>query len=75
METMASLPLWGGFAAFILLATLMDLGGSRKEQAMTNSQAWRWSLVWLALAVAFGSLLGLYTWKTQGTALAVQATS
>ena len=75
MDTMASLPLWGGFAAFILLATLIDLGGSRKEQAMTTSQAWRWSLVWLGLAVAFGSLLGLYTWSTQGSALAVQATS
>ncbi|RMG18931.1 MAG: TerC family protein [Planctomycetota bacterium] len=50
--------LWLGFVAFMLLATVVDLGLGRRQKAMTARAALTWCAVWIALALAFN--VGIY---------------
>ena len=57
METIGNPWLWGGFAAVVIVALLVDLvlmrhGGPHK---VTFKEALWWSLGWIALAMAFNA--------------------
>lgn len=48
--------LWIGFTVFVLLMLALDLGVfNRKSHVVTFKEALVWSLVWIALASAFGA--------------------
>jgi tellurite resistance protein TerC len=52
--------MWGGFLAFVLSMLAIDLGVfHRKSHAITFREAAGWSVVWVALALAFGGLVYL----------------
>ncbi len=62
METIGSPMLWGAFAAFVVVALLVDLvlmrhGGPHK---VTFKEAAWWSVGWVALAFAFNAALWWY---------------
>ncbi|KRB05000.1 TerC family protein [Lysobacter sp. Root690] len=62
METIGSPMLWGAFAAFVVVALLVDLvlmrhGGPHK---VTFKEAAWWSVGWIALALLFNA--GLWWW-------------
>ena len=62
METIGSPLLWGGFAAMVVVALLVDLvlmrsGGPHK---VTFKEAAYWSLGWVALALLFNAGLWWY---------------
>jgi tellurite resistance protein TerC len=65
METIGSPMLWGAFAAFVVVALLVDLvlmrhGGPHK---VTFKEAAWWSVGWIALALVFNA--GLWWWVSQ----------
>ncbi|MGO1070943.1 TerC family protein [Lysobacter sp. CA199] len=65
METIGSPMLWGAFAAFVVVALLVDLvlmrhGGPHK---VTFKEAAWWSLGWIVLALLFNA--GLWWWLSQ----------
>lgn len=65
METIGSPMLWGAFAAFVVVALLVDLvlmrhGGPHK---VTFKEAVWWSVGWIVLALAFNA--GLWWWVTE----------
>ncbi|MGO4774902.1 TerC/Alx family metal homeostasis membrane protein, partial [Lysobacter sp. 2RAB21] len=65
METIGSPMLWGAFAAFVVVALLVDLvlmrhGGPHK---VTFKEAAWWSVGWIALALVFN--VGLWWWVSQ----------
>jgi len=50
--------LWVGFNLFVLLAVALDLGVfHRKAHKIELQEAALWSVIWIALAVVFGSFL------------------
>ena len=58
MESIGSIWMWGGFVAFVLALLALDLGVfHRKAHAVTVKEAATWSLVWVALALAFNGLI------------------
>jgi len=58
MESIGSIWMWGGFVAFVLAMLALDLGVfHRKAHAVTVKEAATWSLVWVALALAFNGLI------------------
>lgn len=68
METIGSPMLWGGFAAFVVVALLVDLvlmrhGGPHK---VTFKEAAWWSVGWIALAFAFNAALWWYVTRESG---------
>ncbi len=68
METIGNPWLWGGFAALVAAALLVDLvlmrhGGAHK---VTFKEAMWWSLGWIALAMAFNGGLWWYVNETAG---------
>ena len=72
METIGSPMLWGAFAAFVVVALLVDLvlmrhGGPHK---VTFKEALYWSAGWVALALAFNGGLWWYVHETAGLAQA-----
>ncbi|MBN7138401.1 hypothetical protein A7A76_00630 [Lysobacter enzymogenes] len=68
METIGSPMLWGAFAAFVVVALLVDLvlmrhGGPHK---VTFKEAAWWSVGWIALAFAFNAALWWYVSRESG---------
>ncbi len=67
IETVGTWWMWAGFFIFVVLmiaADLLLLGGGRSHR-VTVREALGWSLVWIALALAFNALLW---WHLDGTA-------
>ena len=66
-DTIGTPGLWATFAAFVVAALAIDLWvmDRRTEQAVGVKAAAAWSVVWIALALAFGA--GLWAWL-DGTA-------
>ena len=70
-STWAGYPVWAwiGFAVFILLMLVLDLGVlNRKAHAVTYREAATWSAVWVSLALVFA---GLVFWR-EGRLIGVQ---
>ena len=72
METIGSPLLWGGFAAMVVVALLVDLvlmrsGGPHK---VTFKEAAYWRLGWVALALLFNAGLWWYLTETAGSVVA-----
>ncbi len=61
-DTIGTPALWGAFAAFVIVALAVDLWvmDHRSSQTVGVKAAAVWSLVWIALALAFGAGLWLY---------------
>jgi tellurite resistance protein TerC len=60
---------WLGFLGFVLAMLALDLGVfHRKDHAVRPREALAWSLVWVALSLAFAGLV----WKTSGARPAVE---
>jgi tellurite resistance protein TerC len=58
--------LWGGFAALVLLMLALDLGVfHRRAHAVGPREALAWSAVWIALAIAFGALIGVVSGRAR----------
>ena len=62
METIASPALWAAFAALVVAALVIDLWvmDRRSAQTVTLKAAVIWSIVWIALALAFAG--GFWQW-------------
>jgi len=53
---------WIGFSAFVLSMLALDLGVfHRKSHVVSFKESLTWTLVWITLAMAFGTLI--YYWK------------
>jgi tellurite resistance protein TerC len=60
-ETIGSPMLWAGFTAFIVAMLALDLGVLHRDaHEVSIKEAAVWSLVWVALSLAFAT--GLYFW-------------
>ena len=60
-ETVGSPLLWAGFILFVLAVLALDLGVfHRKAHEVSLKEAAAWSVVWVALALAFN--VGVYAW-------------
>ena len=72
MQTMAPDWLWLFFGAVVLLALFVDFVVLRRQGAHEVSvpEAVRWSLLWVALSLAFTGLLWWATWREHGTEVA-----
>ncbi|HEY8156729.1 MAG TPA: TerC family protein [Myxococcota bacterium] len=58
MESVGSPLLWAGFVGFVLAMLALDLGVfHRQAHAVTLREAALWSLVWIALSLAFNGLV------------------
>jgi tellurite resistance protein TerC len=70
--TIATGPMWAGFIGFVLLMLALDLFvfGAGKAHKVSVREAAGWSLVWIALALAFNALLWWHLDATHGRALA-----
>lgn len=64
--------MWAGFIGFVIVMLLLDLFvfGGRKSHRVSVREAAVWSLLWVALALAFNGLLWWYLKDTGGEALA-----
>jgi tellurite resistance protein TerC len=61
LDTVGTAPLWIGFIAFVLLMLALDLGVfHRHAHVIRFREALAWSIVWVALALAFNVLV--YMW-------------
>jgi len=59
--------LWGAFAVLVVSMLAIDLGMNRKSHQVSFKEALSWSLVWVALALAFN--LGIYVMMGKQPAL------
>lgn len=68
--------MWGAFVVFVIAMLALDLFvfGGRKAHRVSVREAASWSLVWVALALAFAGLLWWYLKGTVGIAVAEQKT-
>lgn len=57
---------WIGFVIFILVASVIDLGLSRRSHGMTTRMALVWAAVWVALALVFGAGVWHYLGRQAG---------
>ncbi len=57
METIASMPIWAGFAVFVAAALFADLALHRHAHEVTFREALAWSLLWIALALIFNAFV------------------
>lgn len=66
--------MWGTFIVFVLVMLALDLFvfGGRKAHRVSVKEAAAWSLVWVALALAFAGLLWWYLKGTAGVEVAEQ---
>ena len=59
--------MWGGFTAFVLAMLALDLGVfHRKAHEVRFREALAWSVVWVALALAFNGLIWAWFGPTRG---------
>ncbi|MCA1324069.1 TerC family protein [Herbaspirillum sp. alder98] len=74
VESFATGPMWAGFIVFVLgmLALDMFVLGGRHSHRVTPREALGWSLVWIALALAFGGLMWWYLDANVGREIANQ---
>jgi tellurite resistance protein TerC len=72
MHTLAPIWLWSVFVIFVLLALFVDFVVLRKQGAHEVSvpEAIRWSVVWVAISMAFNGLLWWAFMATQGPEIA-----
>ncbi|MFT3858476.1 MAG: TerC family protein [Aquabacterium sp.] len=72
MQTLAPIWLWSVFVIFVLLALFVDFVVLKKQGAHEVSvpEAVRWSVIWVALSMAFNGLLWWAFMDAQGTAVA-----
>ncbi|GIX53305.1 membrane protein [Sphaerotilus natans] len=72
MNSMAPDWLWLFFGVVVLLALFVDFVVLRKQGAheVSVKEALNWSLVWVALSLAFNGLLWWATWREHGTEIA-----
>lgn len=68
--------LWGGFFAFVMVATAVDLKvlSARGASRVSVKEALGWSLFWIALSLAFAGWLWWYLEGTAGAAVAREKT-
>jgi tellurite resistance protein TerC len=74
METIGTPWMWAGFAAFVVVALLVDLrlmkhGGPHK---VTTREALGWSAFWIAVALAFNGALWWYLDAQEGREVATR---
>ncbi len=72
IETIGTWWMWAGFFVFVVLmiaADLLLLGGGRTHR-VSMREALAWSIVWIALALAFNALLWWYLDGTAGRDIA-----
>ena len=74
IENIASVTMWAGFIAFVLLMLAVDLWvfGGNKSHKVSAAEAGAWSLGWFGLALAFNGGLWWYLHGTMGAAIAEQ---
>ena len=62
METIGTWWMWGAFTALVIVALIVDLLVMRQQGAHKVSfrEALQWSMVWIALALAFNGALWWY---------------
>jgi tellurite resistance protein TerC len=72
MHTLAPMWLWSVFIAIVLLALFVDFVVLKKQgaHAVTVPEAVRWSVVWVALSLAFNGLLWWAFMQEQGAVVA-----
>lgn len=72
MNTIGEPWMWGLFIAFVIAVLILDLFvlGGKKAHKVSVKEAAIWSLVWVALALAFNVLLWWHLSATQGAAVA-----
>ena len=67
METIGTVWLWGGFTTFVLVMLALDLGVfHRKAHEVRFREALSWSVVWVALALAFNVAIWAWYGPTKG---------
>ncbi|WP_308922309.1 TerC family protein [Janthinobacterium sp. J1-1] len=74
LESIASVPMWAGFIAFVLLMLALDLFvfGGNKAHKVSVKEAAIWSLVWVSMAMIFNGGLWWYLNGTVGAEVANQ---
>ena len=74
MDTVAPLWLWSVFAAIVVVALFVDFVVLKKQGAheVTVNEAIRWSLVWVAMAIAFNALFWWALVQSEGRGVADQ---
>lgn len=74
LESIASVPMWAGFVAFVLLMLALDLFvfGGNKAHKVSVKEAAIWSLVWVSMAMIFNGGLWWYLNGTVGAEVANQ---
>jgi tellurite resistance protein TerC len=72
VDTIAPLWLWTAFAAFVVVAVLVDLFALNRQgaHAVTVREALSWSALWVALALVFNGLLWFWLDQTAGREIA-----
>ena len=61
METIGSVWMWGGFTTFVLVMLALDLGVFHREaHEVRFREALTWSVVWVALALAFNAAIWVW---------------
>jgi len=72
LENIATLPMWAGFVAFVLVMLALDLWvfGGNKAHKVSVREAGLWSLGWFSLAMLFNLGLWLYLKDTVGAEIA-----
>ncbi|MFY3552616.1 TerC family protein [Achromobacter insolitus] len=76
VETFATMPMWAGFVAFVLVVLALDLYvlGGRHAHRVRPREALFWVAVWMTLAALFGALMWWYLDATLGRTVAHQKT-
>ena len=72
MDTIAPLWLWGAFALIVIVSLFVDFVVLRRQGAheVQVGEALRWTLVWVALSLAFNGLLWWAVQREHGSAAA-----
>jgi len=72
MESIGTWWMWAAFAAFVVVAIIVDLVmlESKGSAKVTFKEALRWSIVWIVLSFVFNGLLWWYLDATHGRELA-----
>ena len=72
LEHIATLPMWAGFIAFVLVMLAFDLFvfGGRHAHKVSIKEATVWSLIWVSLALVFNFGLWWYLNDTVGAEIA-----
>ena len=74
LESIATVPMWTGFIAFVVVMLALDLFvfGGNKAHKVSVKEAASWSAVWFLMAMAFNGALWWYLNGTAGAEVANQ---